>query len=193
MKLFEYEDNDLRIIKTDNALTSALFEALKENVKIKVLNLCKRADVTAMTYYHHFGNKYQLYSFAIKKQLENFLPIPRKLKPTTMRQLLYYLLEQTQKFIFNNKDVIMPNLSTIDKKGIDKSYIGLMFYIYRYYVHQEIKLVCNKSNFDTSLWSNLLSGAIIILFVNRARWTTNIKTRYIWDSIKALIALINDY
>ncbi|MCQ3907618.1 MAG: TetR/AcrR family transcriptional regulator [Mycoplasmoidaceae bacterium] len=180
MKLLEYEDNDLRIIKTDNALTYALFDALKENVKIKVLNLCKRADVTAMTYYRHFGNKYQLYTFAIKKQLQAFLPIPKKLKPSTMRQLVYYLLVNTQKFIFDSKDVILQSLSKIDKKGIDQSYIGMMFSIYRYYVHQEIKLICGKaSSLETSMWANLLSGAIVILFMNQLKCAINVNSKLI--------------
>lgn len=194
MKLLEYEDNDLRIIKTDNALTYALFDALKENVKIKVLNLCKRADVTAMTYYRHFGNKYQLYTFAIKKQLQAFLPIPKKLKPSTMRQLVYYLLVNTQKFIFDSKDVILQSLSKIDKKGIDQSYIGMMFSIYRYYVHQEIKLICGKaSSLETSMWANLLSGAIVILFMNQLKCAINVNSKLIWDSTKNLLSFINKY
>ena len=60
---------DLRIQKTYMALTSTFFELLEEKrfEDITVNELCKRAMVRRATFYKHFGDKYEFFTFFIRE------------------------------------------------------------------------------------------------------------------------------
>lgn len=65
---------DLRIQKTYTALTSTFFELLEEKrfEDITVNELCKRAMVRRATFYKHFGDKYEFFTFFIREIQEEF-------------------------------------------------------------------------------------------------------------------------
>ncbi|WAJ22628.1 TetR/AcrR family transcriptional regulator [Lacrimispora xylanolytica] len=65
---------DLRIQKTYMALTSTFFELLEEKrfEDITVNELCKRAMVRRATFYKHFGDKYEFFTFFIREIQEEF-------------------------------------------------------------------------------------------------------------------------
>ena len=104
---YSFEDLDERIIKTRIALIGAIFNLIKEEKKIKVLDICHEADITPMTYYHHFSNKQQLLQFAIEDQLVGILPIPVKLKPINLKHLIYYLVCSFNEFIQKNRETCL--------------------------------------------------------------------------------------
>ena len=60
---------DLRIKKTYMALTSTFFELLEEKrfEDITVNELCDRAMVRRATFYKHFGDKYEFFTFIIRE------------------------------------------------------------------------------------------------------------------------------
>lgn len=68
------EKLDLRIQKTYIALTRAFFEMLKEMrfEDIKVSDLCERAMIRKSTFYKHFGDKYELLAFVVRREQEKF-------------------------------------------------------------------------------------------------------------------------
>lgn len=65
---------DLRIQKTYMALTSTFFELLEEKrfEDITVNELCERAMVRRATFYKHFGDKYEFFTFFIREIQEEF-------------------------------------------------------------------------------------------------------------------------
>lgn len=65
---------DLRIQRTYKSLTDALLSTLKEKSfdDITVGELCKRAMIRRATFYKHFGDKYELYTFVIRSLQEQF-------------------------------------------------------------------------------------------------------------------------
>lgn len=68
------EKLDLRIQKTYIALTRTFFEMLKEMrfEDIKVSDLCERAMIRKSTFYKHFGDKYELLAFVVRREQEKF-------------------------------------------------------------------------------------------------------------------------
>ena len=60
---------DLRIQKTYKALTTTFIEMLEEKrfEDITVNELCDRAQVRRATFYKHFGDKYEFFTFFIKE------------------------------------------------------------------------------------------------------------------------------
>lgn len=66
---------DLRIVKTNNALTQALFNLMEEKPieDITVNEICINADTRRATFYQHFKDKYDLFAFTIKKIRKEFL------------------------------------------------------------------------------------------------------------------------
>ncbi|MGN0974099.1 MAG: TetR/AcrR family transcriptional regulator, partial [Bacilli bacterium] len=69
-------NEDIRTLKTYKALETALFSELKEKSfeEIKIVDLCKKANIHRTTFYSHFNDKYELLEYSIKnlqKDLES--------------------------------------------------------------------------------------------------------------------------
>ncbi len=100
---------DLRIIKTHLALNKAFLEMLKEKrfEEITVNELCERAMVRRATFYKHFADKYEFFTFfvsEIQKQFEaETLALQMDKNPRV------YCLSMTKKlveFLVVNSDVV---------------------------------------------------------------------------------------
>lgn len=65
---------DLRVQRTYKMLTDALLTLLQEKKfeQITVGELCERAMVRRATFYKHFGDKYELYTFVVRELVEKF-------------------------------------------------------------------------------------------------------------------------
>lgn len=160
---YTYKDLDQRIVNTRVTLSDAIFEIIKRCKKVKVLDICKEANITAMTYYHHFHNKQQLLEYAIKKQLNGILPIPVKLKPINLKHLIYYLIFAFNKFVRENRQLIYSALKQSNENKYLGSYIDLINQIIKKYVIQEIKLLV-KNDMYIELYANIIFGSICQIF-----------------------------
>ncbi|MCQ3908939.1 MAG: TetR/AcrR family transcriptional regulator [Mycoplasmoidaceae bacterium] len=129
---YTFEDLDERIIKTKIALTEAILNLIRQEKKIKVLDICEVADITPMTYYHHFDNKEQLLKYVIKDQLTGILPIPSKLKPINLKHLIYYLVCSFNGFIQKNRETMCSMIK-------QTTYASYIFDIIRQLVKKEIQ------------------------------------------------------
>ena len=162
---------DLRIVKTRRLLVDALFELLKNqtyNSSLKVLDICKKANVTYMTFYSHFNNKVKLLEYAIKDQIQNSLPIPIKLKPHNLKQLINYLINFLSNFCYQNK-ILITNCYTIGNKyGFANNYLDLFFKIFQNYTFLELRFIYkNETNIALNMWTQMLTGALFNLFITR--------------------------
>ncbi len=182
---YSFNDIDERIIKTRIALSDAIFEILKRNNIIKVLDICKQANITPMTYYHHFNNKNHLLEFAIKKQLENKLPIPLKLKPQNLRQLVAYLLKMQITFVKDNYSVIVASLSRINNHKFNNSYLAILLDLHQRFVVQEIKdIYPDISQLISNTWSTMLTYGFLLFFIRNINLIKIYQFPYIWNSLK---------
>lgn len=66
---------DLRIVKTHKALSEAFLAMLEEKTfdEITVNELCKQAMVRRATFYKHFADKYDFFSFFIRQTRDGFI------------------------------------------------------------------------------------------------------------------------
>ena len=112
---------DLRIIKTRHALMKACFELLQKKVyrktNIKVNEICHRAKINLVTFYHHFNNKNDLIALLIKERLINWLPIPKKFKPKSLAELINYFTHVIIDFTYEFFDIFSNSLELIANKG----------------------------------------------------------------------------
>ena len=182
---YSFNDIDERIIKTRIALSDAIFEILKKNNIIKVLDVCKQANITPMTYYHHFNNKHHLLEFAIKKQLENQLPIPLKLRPQNMRQLVAYLLKMNIAFVKDNYDVIVASLNKLNNHNFNSSYLAILLNMHQHLIAQEIKNIYPDINTLTiNTWSTILTYGLLLFFIHNIKFIKHYQFVNMWNSLK---------
>lgn len=185
---YSYEDIDQRIIKTKVALTDAIVNIMKTNMSVKVLDICKQADITPMTYYHHFGNKNQLLAFAIRKQFENKMPIPLKLKPVNIRQLIAYLIRIFSDYAYENKQLLIASYEKLLEKGYENSYVQTLINTIKDWIFGEINYLFPTYELITkNIICNFLTYGLICTIITRIIENKNCKFLYIWDSIKILL------
>lgn len=185
---YTYQDVDERIIKTRIALSGAIFEIMKKNETVKVTDICKQADITRMTYYHHFGNKNQLLSFAIRNQFENMMPIPLKLKPQNMRQLIAYIIKIYSDFVTQNNDLINISYNKIVNKKYQNSYIKTLINLSKEWIAHEISLLPQKYDLmTTNILCDFITHGILSTLIDRTIKKQSCKFLNIWDSIKILL------
>lgn len=84
------EKRDLRVQKTYSALCSAFQELLsqKDFDSITVTELCDRAMIRTATFYKHFADKYEFFSFMVQ---EGFQKYRKMLEDDTLSCDEYYL------------------------------------------------------------------------------------------------------
>lgn len=103
------EKTDLRIQRTYKLLKDALIDMLTEQhfEEITVRDLCARAMVRPATFYKHFGDKYELFTFVIKELQQQFHR-ENAVKYDLKRPQTYYvgMIDQTFHFIDQNKVVV---------------------------------------------------------------------------------------
>lgn len=186
---YTYKDLDQRIVNTRVTLSDAIFEIIKRCKKVKVLDICKEANITAMTYYHHFHNKQQLLEYAIKKQLNGILPIPVKLKPINLKHLIYYLIFAFNKFVRENRQLIYSALKQSNENKYLGSYIDLINQIIKKYVIQEIKLLV-KNDMYIEFYANIIFGSICQIFKQIIIKQISVNSNVIWTSVKNVFLTI---
>lgn len=185
---YTFNDLDERIVKTRLALYKAIFEIIKANTTVKVLDICKEANITPMTYYHHFNNKNQLLVFAIKNQFENKMPIPAKLKPTNIRQLIAYLIRTYSEFVLQNSQLLSSSYNKILTKGFDNSYIQILLNTSKEWIFNELNLL--NQNYDVmtkNIIANFITYGLINTLIRRTVCRQNCKFVNIWSCIKLLL------
>lgn len=100
---------DLRVQRTYKLLTDALMEMLTEQSfnEITVRALCQRAMVRPATFYKHFGDKYELFTFMVR-QLQQRFSSQSPFRDDVENHQNYYasLVDQTLSFLEQNKEMV---------------------------------------------------------------------------------------
>ena len=102
--------NDLRVIKTKNALFETLTNLMKEKTfeEIKVSDICNKALINRSTFYAHYNDKYELLADAIQS-LKNSLISELKANNNISNTKEYYLnlISIFLNHIENKKDIYL--------------------------------------------------------------------------------------
>lgn len=160
---------DLRIIKTRRVLIDAFFDILKNKVDskpIKVVDICDKAKISSITFYKHFRNKEGLLNYSVNDQLVNKLPIPSKLKPKNLRQLVYYLLEFFEKFYIDNENLIIS--CKANQNVMQKTYFDALLKTIEWYTFNELKIILSTYNIlELNIITKILVGGLFNFFIKR--------------------------
>ncbi len=109
---------DIRVVKTQKALVEALKKLIAKNTfeEITVQMICDESLVRRATFYDHFANKYELFSFSIQYIYKEFTVYNKLKKQMKSKELYFDLLEEVINFFSENaefvKSIIKSNLST---------------------------------------------------------------------------------
>jgi len=100
---------DLRIEKTYRSLHQA-FTALLEEKKFEeftVNELCERAMIRRTTFYKHFADKYEYFTFFIREISDSFLEqLPPETNPNDLTAYYSYMSEQLLQFTSKNENLV---------------------------------------------------------------------------------------
>ena len=107
------EKLDLRIQKTYLALTTTFLQMLEEMPfeQVTVNELCSRAMIRRATFYKHFADKYELFTFVVKEIQSRFLG--RNPQTTGQPQQFYYnTIVSVFDFIDENRTLVSSALKS---------------------------------------------------------------------------------
>ena len=121
---------DLRIQKTYMALTSTFFELLEEKrfEDITVNELCDRAMIRRATFYKHFGDKYEFFTFVIREIQAEFdqeiagsldTDMPINFYITIVRRVIIFFTEREKLIQSVLKSECFPSLLRILSEQVE--------------------------------------------------------------------------
>lgn len=106
---------DLRIQRTYKSLSQAMLHLLsqKKFEDITVGEICEVAMIRRATFYKHFGDKYELFSFVIRQFQEEFALVNQDKKNTSHPYHFYIgLIEQTLNFFEEYQDLVQSAMNS---------------------------------------------------------------------------------
>ena len=186
-------NNDLRFKKTNELFFDATKTHLLKKTIVKILNICKIANRSSITFYHHFSSKIDLINATIKDQLKLVLPIPNKLKPKSFRQLVYYLVDRLTIFFNSNNKLFCSNYEFINSKIKNNSYFELFFIIINCFVCNELSnlnMQLDKQAYEV-LSVFILGGLCCVLLVKIIVNKQIANSNNIWETIKLFVKLFD--
>lgn len=157
---------DLRIRRTHNLLTKALFKLLKEKPfdKISVMDICDEAMVNRATFYNHFESKSHLLNFALENIREElFEPAMANNKNSSPKEICRAIAYSTADFIEKNGDDIRLMVSNNKTEEI-LGYLLNSFNINMDYFFSQISNI-NDDKLLVKLLSRFFTGGLINLLL----------------------------
>lgn len=110
---------DFRIQRTYKMLTEALMDTLKEKEfdEITVSGLCEKAMIRRATFYKHFGDKYELFAFAVRELEQQFCE-ENKLKCDGSNPKDFYvaMMDRVFRFVEQNSEMFIKVLKSKNAK-----------------------------------------------------------------------------
>ena len=157
------EKTDMRVVRTRTLLKNALLELLAENSleKITVMDICEKSMIHRATFYKHFEDKYQLFSYAIEDLTKTFVASYSHLVGATdIKDIFSIATSDLLDFLEKNRNAV---LAVVENNGNRAT--SMLFYdeienslcqsLSKHW--QELKLVPQ----DIPLLSNFLAGGCI--------------------------------
>ena len=155
-------NEDLRIIKTKEALRKAMVSLLTEMSfeKMSVQDICEKAKVHRTTLYKHFADKYDLFSYVLKVMKQEIYSdeefAAKDFK--TIREVYYYLIDKTLTYIDARKDKLKKMARNILNEPIFVSFVN--------FAHKKASTFIKKHPYihtkcPTDIMSHFLTGGMI--------------------------------
>lgn len=188
---------DLRIQKTYMALTKTFFELLEEKrfEDITVNELCDRAMIRRATFYKHFGDKYEFFTFIIRETQAEFDSEIVSSLDTTIPIDFYITIVRRVMIFFNAKDRL---IQSVLKSECYPSLFRILSEQVEFDILQKLKENAEKGYkliADPEVMAHFFTGAILETL---QWWLTNKKPmsqesieKQIVDMMKAVYLTVN--
>lgn len=182
-KNYYNKKKDLRVIKTDNILFSALLELLKEYPfnEIHITDICQKAMVHRSTFYAHFEDKYHLLTYGLQDVMKSLADV--NLKADNLIEIenisLNFFKHMAEYNSFYSR--ILSESSKLKKLFHDQIAHNLMEKF------KEDNKNNNKNNTTLTIVSQFYAGAILAVV---SWWLENNMTIPIEDISKQLASLL---
>lgn len=182
---------DLRIIKTQMALTNALLEILNEKRfdELTVNELCERAMVRRATFYKHFADKYEFFGFFIHQIQDEFVENCRQAQKNTGADYYIYLTNQTIQF-FNEHEKLVNSISKSSAFPTLLDILAQEIYQNILLNEKEKAVSGTKPSVAPEILATFYSGGIIQIF---RFWTEHSKTISEEDLMKQFEMLFQSF
>ena len=105
---------DLRVIKTQNALVETFFQMLceKKFEEITVQAICDRSLVRRATFYNHFVDKYDLFTFTLRHVYSSFPSSSKQGASISTKSFYIELLTDIISFLSANEKLVQSILKS---------------------------------------------------------------------------------
>lgn len=185
---------DLRIIKTKEALRKAMVQLLTEMSfeKMSVQDICEKAKVHRTTLYKHFADKYDLFSYVLTVMKNEIYSDSEFFSKDfkTIREVYYYLFDKLLTYIDKRKEKLKKMARNILNEPIFASFVNFAEKKASTFIkkHPYIHTKC-----PTDIMSHFITGGMIYVI---SWWLDNPK-KYSKDQIleyidKTIIASITE-
>ena len=177
---------DLRITKTYRALENAFTELLDEKrfEEITVGELCERAMIRRTTFYKHFADKYEYFSFYVKELRDRFAselpPDMKKNSPTTYIKLMSRNLYR----FMRTHDKLVTNITT-------SNMVSVLFGLLNDMVMRDIMSAINSSAYtpeERGMIASFYAGGLLCTL----KWWTANHTKVTEDQFIDAVGKLTD-
>lgn len=184
------EKRDLRVQKTYNALSEA-FQALlneKDFDSITVTELCDRAMIRTATFYKHFADKYEFFSFLVQEGIEKYIEV---LTDDSVSCDEYYLniVRVSLSFLQSNPGLVHAVSSNSMMNVIVRTTGGRLGHVLVEHLKRDQENGCDLAA-PPELTAEILIGAIRHLCTWRLEHRTELSDEEFIDSLRPFVRRI---
>lgn len=174
---------DARIINSKKYLKEALLSLLSEMKisEIKVVSLCKRAEINRATFYSHYNNVYELFDETINDFMNDICKVVSKLNENIPKEEKKLMYRNLIKYIDKNSELFIMYFE--NSKNIELS--SEQSYELQQKIHQKIK--SNNEMLSKYIVNYYIYSGGAILYT----WLKNGKKESYEEIGKILFAFIN--
>ena len=164
---------DLRVKRTRKLLSNALLELLnKESFdKISILDICEKAMVHRTTFYKHFSDKYDLFSYVFKEVCDDIYKRSTENKEFDSTKELYMMLAEIAFDYIGENTKILKNMM----KSNDNGFLREMFYES---IERAIKYLLQETDIKMSVPLKVVSQFYTGGFISLGIWWLDNMDKY---------------
>lgn len=196
----EINKNDIRFIKTEEAISKAFIDLLKEKglQKISITDIINRAHINRSTFYSHYEDKYAFLNKKEDQLLNGWFDIVQSISiktiirnPENIDEILSIFLNKLLNYILNNKEIITLLLN---EKTDSSILTKLSEYLFNFWQkNQLIEQLSIPLDYAISAISSLIAGILKTWVKNDFREQPEELSQIIMRFPKAIIFSLFDF
>lgn len=179
---------DLRVYKTRKALCETFLELIKEKPfdDITINELCEKALVRRATFYKHFVDKYDFFSYFIRYfRSERIGDISEQVQDMTLQSYCTFHFENFVEFIVQNRTLI-NNILKSNVLPVILDIFSEEIYTHTIEIIQKNKLLENRQDLSPELLSSFYAGGMVQILKQWINGSISIKEEELKEKVNAL-------